>query len=160
MLNVQQELAAQRVESKLYFDVKRFFGMLLVWFVCGVFSFFPLLLRPMFTRAMTSVDMGYFYMVMSDNDVLYLSAVLSILAVGMAVFLGRRNSMFTYLLAFLEVVAIFLGMMGYLMLEGDPIVFGENVYMINCGFLIAAAVMAVVMFTTVSFRRREGVGDR
>ena len=30
MLNVQQELAAQRVESKLYFDVKRFFGMLLV----------------------------------------------------------------------------------------------------------------------------------
>lgn len=132
--------------------------MLTVWLVCAVFSFFPLVLRPMFTKVATTVDLGYWIMIMSDNDVLYLVAAVSIIALGMAILMGKRNTVFVYLIAVLEVIAIFLAVMGYLMLEGDPYLFGEVVYKINMGFLSAAVIMAIVLFITVNFRIRGGSG--
>lgn len=150
------ELSNRKLVNKLYFDRRRFFGMLTAWLVCAVFSFFPLVLRPMFTKVDVTVDMGYWVMIMSDNDVLYLVAAVSIIALGMAILMGKRNSMFVYLIAVLEVIAIFLAVMGYLMLEGDPYLFGEVVYKINTGFLSASVIMAIVLFITVNFRIRGG----
>ncbi len=152
------ELSSRKLVNKLYFDYRRFFGMLTVWLVCAVFSFFPLVLRPMFTKVATTVDLGYWIMIMSDNDVLYLVAAVSIIALGMAILMGKRNTVFVYLIAVLEVIAIFLAVMGYLMLEGDPYLFGEVVYKINMGFLSAAVIMAIVLFITVNFRIRGGSG--
>ena len=102
--------------------------MLSVWLVCAIFSFFPLILRPMFTNVAETMDIGYWIMVFSDNDVLYLVVAISVVAVGMSILIGKRNSVAVYLIAVLEVVGIFLAMMGYLMLEGDPVLFGETVY--------------------------------
>ena len=134
--------------------------MLIVWLVCAVFAFFPLVLRPMFTKAAAVMDIGYWKMVFSDNDVLYLTAVMSVIAVGMTVLMGRRSSAIIYILAVFEVIAVFLATMGYLMLEGDPIVFGQNVYNINIRFLIAAVLLTLVMFVSVNFRTKERVKKR
>ena len=105
--------------------------MLSVWLVCAIFSFFPLILRPMFTNVAETMDIGYWIMVFSDNDVLYLVVAISVVAVGMSILIGKRNSVAVYLIAVLEVVGIFLAMMGYLMLEGDPVLFGETVYKLS-----------------------------
>lgn len=156
MINYQDELTQSKITNKLYFDVRRFFGMLSVWLVCAIFSFFPLLLRPMFTNAATAIDAGYRQMVMGDNDVLYLIVATAVLAIGIAVLFGKRSSFFVFFIAFIAVIGIFLAMMGYLMLEGDPTVFGENVYTINTWGLIADAVLAVLLFISVSFRVKEG----
>ena len=153
-----RELADKKVKNGSYFDFRRFFSMFTVWLLCLIFSFFPLALRPMFTKAATAVDAGYWVMVFSDNDVLYITAAASIIAVGMSVLMGRRSTMFVYLLAFFEVIAIFLAIMGYLMLEGDPMLFGVTVYKINIGFLIVSVILALVMFITVNFKNGEGVG--
>lgn len=151
-----KELANKRIGGRLYFDFRRFFSMLAVWLVCLIFAFFPLALRPIFTKAATAVDASYWIMIMTNNDVLYLAAATSIIAVGMSLLMGRRSTMLTYFIAALEVIAIFLAIMGYLMLEGDPAVFGQNVYRINLWFMITDAVLALVMFITVNFKVREG----
>lgn len=156
MINYQEELMRSKVGNRLYFDTHRFLGMLGIWLACAVFSFFPLVLRPMFIKAATSVDAGYWQMVMGDNDVLYLIVASSVLAVGIAVLFGKRNSAFAYIIAFLEVIGIFFAMMGYLMLEGNPVVFGNNVYLINSWALAANVLLALAMFVSVSFRIREG----
>ncbi len=153
-----KELANRKIKSGSYFDFRRFFSMFTVWLLCLIFSFFPLALRPMFTKVATTVDTGYWKMVFSDNDVLYITAAASIIAVGMSVLMGRRSTMFVYLLAFFEVIAIFLAIMGYLMLEGDPMLFGMTVYKINTGFLIVSVILALVMFITVNFKNGEGAG--
>ena len=67
-----------------------------------------------------------------------------------------QNSVAVYLIAVLEVVGIFLAMMGYLMLEGDPVLFGETVYKINIWAVTISVVLAFVLFLSVSFRVREG----
>ena len=153
-----KELANRKMRSGSYFDFRRFFSMFTVWLLCLVFSFFPLALRPMFTKVAETMDAGYWKMVFSDNDVLYIAAAASIIAVGMSVLMGRRSTMFVYLLAFFEVIAIFLAIMGYLMLEGDPMLFGMTVYKINTGFLIVSIALALVMFVTVNFKNGEGAG--
>ncbi len=156
MVNYQDEIARRMVSNKLYFDYHRFFGMLAVWLVSAVFSFFPLVLRPMFTKVATAVDAGYWQMVMGDNDVLYLIVAISVVAVGIAILFGKRGSVFVYLIAVLQVIGIFFAMMGYLMLEGDPYIFGEAVCTINTWALIVSILLALVLFISVSFRVREG----
>ncbi len=156
MVNYQEELSNHMVGNKLYFDYQRFGGMVSVWFVSAIFSFFPLLLRPMFTKVATAVDAGYWQMVMGDNDVLYLIVAMSVIAVGIAILFGKRSSVFVYLIAVLQVIGIFFAMMGYLMLEGDPYIFEENVYTINSWALAASVILALVLFVSVSFRIREG----
>ncbi len=150
-----REVAKRKVGGRVIFDTRRFFKMFAVWFLCTLFSLFPLMLRPFFTKAATAVDMGYWKMVFSDNDVLYLAAVSAIIAIGMAVLMGKRSTVIVYLLAFFEVIAVFLATMGYLMLEGDPDVFGGAVYRMNIGFLIGAAAIALVMFVAVNINVRE-----
>lgn len=130
--------------------------MLAVWLVCAIFSFFPLLLRPMFTKVATAIDAGYWQMVMGDNDVLYLIVATTVIAIGIAVLFGKRRSLSVFFVAFIAVVGIFLAMMGYLMLEGDPTVFGDNVYTINTWALIADFALSIVLFISVSFRVKEG----
>lgn len=160
MTNYQDELTRSKITNKLYFDTRRFFGMLSIWLVCAIFSFFPLLLRPMFTKAATAIDIGYWQMVMGDNDVLYLIVATTVIAVGIAILFGKRGSAFVYFIAFIAVIGVFLAMMGYLMLEGDPTVFGENVYTINTWSIIADIVLAIVLFISVSFRVKEGADRR
>lgn len=160
MVNFQDEIANRKIGDKLYFDFSRFFGMLTVWLVCAVFSFFPLFLRPMFTKAAMTADSSYIQLVMSDNDVLYLIVAMSVIAVGIAILFGKRGSVFVYLIAVLQVIGIFFAMMGYLMLEGDPNIFGENVYRINLWGLTAAVILALALFLAVSFRIREGANKR
>lgn len=156
MVNIQEEISSRKVGNALYFDYRRFFGMLSVWLVCAVFSFFPLILRPMFTKVAETMDVGYWIMVFSDNDVLYLIVAISVVAVGMSILIGKRNSVAVYLIAVLEVIGIFLAMMGYLMLEGDPVLFGDAVYKINIWAVVISVVLAFVLFLSVSFRVREG----
>ncbi len=151
-----RETANKKVGGRVLFDFRQFFKMFTVWLLCLIFSFFPLMLRPFFTKAATAVDIGYWTMVFSDNDVLYLVAATAIIAIGMAVLMGKRSTMLVYLLAFLEVIAVFLAIMGYLMLEGDPTVFGQTVYKMNTEFLIVSIILALVMFITVNINVREG----
>lgn len=160
MLNVNEDYLTRKVGNRLYFDFRCFGRMLAVWLICAAFAFFPLVLRPMFTKAATAIDAGYWKMVLGDNDVLYLAAAMSVIAVGMTVLMGRRSSALVYILAVAEVVAVFLATMGYLMLEGDPVVFGQNVYMINSRFLTAASLLTLVMFVSVNFRSKESVKKR
>ena len=56
----------------------------------------------------------------------------------------------------IEIIALFLAMMGYLRLEGDPLLFGNNVVAVNVGFVVVSAILAVVLLVTVNFRLREG----
>lgn len=156
MVNYQEELANRKVGNRLYFDNRRFFGMLSIWLVCAIFSFFPLMLRPLFTKVATEIDIGYWQMVMGDNDVLYLIVAISVIAVGIAILFGKRGSVFVYLIAVLQVIGIFFAMMGYLMLEGDPYIFAENVCKINSWSLVISIILALVLFISVSFRVREG----
>lgn len=160
MINVQEEILNNKISNKLYFDHRRFFSMLIVWFVCAVFSFFPLILRPMFTKVATTMDMGYWVMVFSDNDVLYLVVAISVIAVGMAILIGKKSTILVYLIAVIQVVGIFFAMMGYLMLEGDAVLFGENVYKINTWAVGIAIVLTISLFLAVSFRVREGAGAK
>ncbi len=156
MANIQEEMLSKQSGSQLYFDYRRFFGMFAVWVVCALFSFFPLILRPMFTKVASTFDGSYWLMVFSDNDVLYLVVAVTVTAVGMAILMGKRNSVFVYFIAVIEVIALFLAMMGYLMLEGDPLLFGNNVVAVNVGFVVVSAILAVVLLVTVNFRLREG----
>lgn len=156
MINYQDEIAHRKVGNRLYFDLMRFWSMLGVWLVCAVFSFFPLILRPLFTKAATEVDAGYWQMIMGDNDVLYLVVAMSVIALGIAILFGRRGSAIVYVIAVPVVIGIFLAMMGYLMLEGDPTVFGENVCRINTWAVVADILLALALFISVSFRVREG----
>ena len=80
----------------------------------------------------------------------------TVTAVGMAILMGKRNSVFVYFIAVIEIIALFLAMMGYLMLEGDPLLFGNNVVAVNVGFVVVSAILAVVLWVNVNFRLRDG----
>lgn len=156
MVNYKNEILDAKVGNKLYFDFHIFSKMLGVWLMCAVFSFFPLLLRPLFVKASYTLDFSYWQIVINNNDILYLVACLSIVSVGIAILFGKRSSMLIYLIAVLQVISLFIGMFGYLMLEGNPALFASNIYTINIWSLIITGIMGIVLFIAVSFRVRKG----
>ena len=52
-------------------------------------------------------------------------------------------------------MALFLAIIGYLMLEGDPAVFGQNVVRINQIGFIVEFIMAIAIFITSNFGIKE-----
>lgn len=156
MINYMEEIRDKKVAHTLYFDKQRFFSMFFVWLLCSVFAYFPLFLRPLFVKDEGSMTLGYFMRVFSSSDILYLVIVMTLMSLGIAVLCGRRTSRFVYFIAIIEVIGVFLGLMGYLMLEGNAYIFGENVLRINILGICGAFVLATALFCAVSFRVKEG----
>lgn len=156
LVNFKEEIVNTKVGNKLYFDYHRFFQMLAVWLACAIFSFFPLILRPLFDKTAYNLDLGYWQNIMSNNDILYLVVCLSTVSVGIAILFGKKSSVFVYFIAVLQVISLFFAMFGYLMLEGNGSLFGNNVYAINLWFLIGTCALGIVLFIAVSFRVRRG----
>ena len=144
----------KKVKNRLDFNYRRFFSMFGIWLICAAMSAVPILLRPMFSADGTPA-VNYWSEMMSTNEPMYLLIILSALAITMTLIMGRGSSGVVYFVSFLQAAYLFLAIIGYLMLEGDPAVFGQNVVRINQIGFIVEFIMAIAIFITSNFGIKE-----
>ncbi len=144
----------KKVKNRLDFNYRRFFSMFGIWLICAAMSAVPILLRPMFSADGTQA-VNYWSEMMSTNEPMYLLIILSALAITMTLIMGRGSSGVVYFVSFLQAAYLFLAIIGYLMLEGDPAVFGQNVVRINQIGFIVEFIMAIAIFITSNFGIKE-----
>lgn len=144
----------KKVKNRLDFNYRRFFSMFGIWLICAAMSAVPILLRPMFSAdGIQAAD--YWSEMMSTNEPMYLLIILSALAITMTLIMGRGSAGVVYFVSFLQAAYLFLAIIGYLMLEGDPAVFGQNVVRINQMGFIIEFIMAIAIFITSNFGIKE-----